>query len=941
MADKILSFRIDAQGISKSAQDIAKIDQELRKLNEERRKAIKLSKESGTQTKQQAKDLAVLGSKITDLKTKRTQLNAEERKSAQLYQAGAGSVNQLNTQMARLRAQMNNINLTTKKGQQEWRRLNAQYERGTATLRQYNARLSGSARLQGAFSKGILGSFKSMAAGLIGVTALIRVFRDITKVTGDFDSSTARLAGTMGKSREEIQALTKDARHLGATTQFTASQVSDLQVELAKLGFTARDIQNATKPIIDFATATEADLGSAAKTAGVAVRAFGLDTLETADAVATLAIATTKSALSFADYETILSTVGPVAKAYGFTLEDTIALTAKLRDAGFDASKASTALRNIFLNLADSNGALAQKLGRNVETLDDLAAAMIELDDKGISLNETLGVTDKRSVSAFIALLEGSDSVKTLRDEITGANEQLSELVKTRLDSYAGDVKKLASAWEGLILTLKASDSIRRGIQFLTNAILQVSNLSLAIRKFNKQSEEELSRSFDLLEALSNKQGQAFSDLIDQFDGYSLEDILADPEYFRDRMAQIRNINKEEAGAIINEYIKRRWEQDNKEKEIEAARIKRIKEQEQDLIKNKAADEETARQEKFQKDEEAREKEYQAQVKALKRTQELLAAVKPIGDLKVDTFNVATKQFDTEALENAEGELFDFLSVMNESMNELTLSMATDLTERLIANSEKRFSYEEQKELELLELIKQVEQEKRNISYAAASETFNIFSGFIERRKQKIDQQLKDEIISEEEAEEEKRKLQKKAAIVEKGQALFNIAVNTAEGVLQYAKNPITLPLVPFIIALGAIQAGAVLAQPLPEFAGGGKVQKYDYGGRIASGDELPWANKDGDNTLVLAKPGEVIVNERQQAALGGSDTFRKIGVPGFADGGRVPSISPPVPGVGIDVETMVHALAKVINDKNVILNVNELNGAQKDLSVINSTSAL
>jgi hypothetical protein len=37
---------------------------------------------------------------------------------------------------------------------------------------------------------------------------------------------------------------------------------------------------------------------------------------------------------------------------------------------------------------------------------------------------------------------------------------------------------------------------------------------------------------------------------------------------------------------------------------------------------------------------------------------------------------------------------------------------------------------------------------------------------------------------------------------------------------------------------------------------------------------------------LATVKTGEVILNERQQAALGGEATFRAIGVPGFAGGG-------------------------------------------------------
>jgi len=56
-----------------------------------------------------------------------------------------------------------------------------------------------------------------------------------------------------------------------------------------------------------------------------------------------------------------------------------------------------------------------------------------------------------------------------------------------------------------------------------------------------------------------------------------------------------------------------------------------------------------------------------------------------------------------------------------------------------------------------------------------------------------------------------------------------------------------------------------------------------------------------GDNVLATVKRGEVVLNERQQAALGGAATFRSIGVPGFATGGMV---SPPLPAPALSRAT-------------------------------------
>ena len=67
----------------------------------------------------------------------------------------------------------------------------------------------------------------------------------------------------------------------------------------------------------------------------------------------------------------------------------------------------------------------------------------------------------------------------------------------------------------------------------------------------------------------------------------------------------------------------------------------------------------------------------------------------------------------------------------------------------------------------------------------------------------------------------EQGKIKRKAAISDKAAALFQIALNTAMGVTNALSKVVTTPLVPFIIAGGAIQAALVAAQPIPKFAKG------------------------------------------------------------------------------------------------------------------------
>jgi hypothetical protein len=66
---------------------------------------------------------------------------------------------------------------------------------------------------------------------------------------------------------------------------------------------------------------------------------------------------------------------------------------------------------------------------------------------------------------------------------------------------------------------------------------------------------------------------------------------------------------------------------------------------------------------------------------------------------------------------------------------------------------------------------------------------------------------------------------------------------------------------------------GARVNQLIPEFAVGGIVPGIDVG---------------RDSVLAWLRPGEVVLTKQHQARLGGDRTFAQIGVPGFAQGGKV-----------------------------------------------------
>ena len=313
-------------------------------------------------------------------------------------------------------------------------------------------------------SKGFLGGIfnlsksidflKGLFVGLVAVlvTQVIGQFSKLKSIIMDFEQANSKLAGILKTNIDGISRLTEQAKFLGRTTSATASEVTGLQIELAKLGFSQDIIEKLTPATLKFAKSVGTDLSSAAAFAGATLRMFGKDASEAENLMATFAVATTNSALDFNKLQASMSTIGPVANSFGFTVEETTALLGILSNAGFDASSAATATRNIILNLCDANGDLAKALGSPVKNLDDLTAGLIKLEAEGVDLAKALEMTDKRSVSAFMSFLKGSNDLTELRDSITNCTGDFNKMAETMADNATGASKSFDSAVEGLVL---------------------------------------------------------------------------------------------------------------------------------------------------------------------------------------------------------------------------------------------------------------------------------------------------------------------------------------------------------------------------------------------------------------------------------------------------------------------------------------------------------
>jgi len=113
---------------------------------------------------------------------------------------------------------------------------------------------------------------------------------------------------------------------------------------------------------------------------------------------------------------------------------------------------------------------------------------------------------------------------------------------------------------------------------------------------------------------------------------------------------------------------------------------------------------------------------------------------------------------------------------------------------------------------------------------------------------------------------------------------------NTFLGVTEILKAPTSPFVEPFASVVRGVQIASTIATGLGAVQRINSVSGFADGGltgtRISPGMGSPINRSNGDNMLATVKTGEVILNQSQQARLGGASTFARIGVPGFAVGG-------------------------------------------------------
>jgi len=277
-------------------------------------------------------------------------------------------------------------------------------------------------------------SLQGAIATLGGATMLGLVGRDILATGAEYEKTMSKVRAITKAGEQDFKELSTLAKDLGERTEYTATQVGQLEIAYSKLGLTKDEILEVTGMTLDLATALDADLAEAATVAAGTMNSFNAQASELSRYMDVMAAGTTSTALDLEKFQAAMANVGAAANAYGWDIEQLTAKVGSLVDANTDASKAGTDLRKIITELSKTGMSYDEALDEILNSTNKIKTAQELFDD--------------RAYGSAIILAEQRDKVKDLTKQYYNATGSLKEMAGVMRDNVITRWQEFKSAVE-------------------------------------------------------------------------------------------------------------------------------------------------------------------------------------------------------------------------------------------------------------------------------------------------------------------------------------------------------------------------------------------------------------------------------------------------------------------------------------------------------------
>jgi TP901 family phage tail tape measure protein len=503
MADQVVFFRVEAQGVGDLVDQLGLLRKQASELQKEMRKAAdpaeytKLNRElennrmaqkevrSEVQKVQKAQkeqaqfastSYRALNSELVALRRSYKELTSEERAS-KFGEQTILRIQQLDQELRQVDATMG-----------QFQRNVGNYPGGNRGIAAFGSLIQQTGGPLGNFIgqvEGFAGPLTQMgeslgltAAGAAGAAAGVAAV-GIVAAKGvanamEYETAFAQLSATLGVSGDEADALKERISELqtitldnGASIVSTSTQIADA---LTVVGSAAPQLlknqaalQAVTKEVIVFSKSAGTDLAESARVVTGAINLFGLEASEAARVINVLAAGEKEGSATTLEAADALEKAGGAARISGVSIEETTAAIQLLAKDSLKGSEAGTQLRNVLLKLStaealppDAQKAF-QKTGKELEFFSDKTVPLVEKLQalKSIS-GDTAAMTKifgTENINAAISLTKYADEFPNLTAAITGTSTAYDQ-AGVKQETFAAKLENLQNKLNNVLTVI-------------------------------------------------------------------------------------------------------------------------------------------------------------------------------------------------------------------------------------------------------------------------------------------------------------------------------------------------------------------------------------------------------------------------------------------------------------------------------------------------------
>lgn len=420
-------------------------------------------------------------SKLQQLQSKTRDLSAEERRLTQQWKQSQAAAQAYQNKMAGLTERYTAGQMTQSQYKIAVASASATMQRASMSASAYRTALSGIQREAASASKSIANiqavqsaqqRFSSAYAGIgstmAGAGMVAAPLIGAVSTAMDFEAAMSKVKAITGSNAEEMNKLNAQARELGRTTMFSASQAAEAMTYLGMAGWGTEQIMAGMPGLLDLAAASGSDLATVADIVSDDLTAFGMKAEQAGHMADVMAAASTNANTNVEMMGMTFKYAGAVAGALGYSLEDVSLATGLMANAGIKGEQAGTSLRAIMTRLISPPSDAAKsldKLGISAKNADGTVKpfrqTMQELREKFAGLSDAekaelaSSIAGQEAMSGFLSVVNASnEDFAKLSNAVDNADGAAAKMAATMQDNAKGALTQLKSAVEGFAISI-------------------------------------------------------------------------------------------------------------------------------------------------------------------------------------------------------------------------------------------------------------------------------------------------------------------------------------------------------------------------------------------------------------------------------------------------------------------------------------------------------